>query len=230
MTSLRLFRPAALTLLLAVAFAAGHAQTAISNFGQGSGGSANLGTDFGGSTARRTFSFTTGANAAGYTFANFTLGIAQAATGSPGSMVVGLYSTFNAASGSSPTGLVSNLTLSSGNPATAGSAVFSATATLAASTTYYVMLAAPTATTTGNYFTYRTAANINEDSGGLAGWMIGDVGYASLNGGAWIDGGGGQYSIGATAIPEPSTYAALAGLGALGLAFWRRRQTARVAG
>ena len=27
-----------------------------------------------------------------------------------------------------------------------------------------------------------------------------------------------------SAIPEPSTYAALAGLGALGLAFWRRRQ------
>ncbi len=27
-----------------------------------------------------------------------------------------------------------------------------------------------------------------------------------------------------SAIPEPSTYAAFAGLGALGLAFWRRRQ------
>ena len=31
-------------------------------------------------------------------------------------------------------------------------------------------------------------------------------------------------SVNSTAIPEPSTYAALAGLGALGLAFWRRRQ------
>lgn len=31
------------------------------------------------------------------------------------------------------------------------------------------------------------------------------------------------------AIPEPSTYAAFAGLGALGLAFWRRRQQARAA-
>jgi len=31
-----------------------------------------------------------------------------------------------------------------------------------------------------------------------------------------------------SAIPEPSTYAALAGLGALGLALWRRRQAARV--
>ena len=33
-----------------------------------------------------------------------------------------------------------------------------------------------------------------------------------------------QYT-GLSAIPEPSTYAALAGLGALGLAIWRRRQT-----
>lgn len=36
-------------------------------------------------------------------------------------------------------------------------------------------------------------------------------------------------TAGATAIPEPSTYAALAGLGALGLAFWRRRQARSVA-
>jgi hypothetical protein len=32
-----------------------------------------------------------------------------------------------------------------------------------------------------------------------------------------------------SAVPEPSTYAALAGLGALGLVWWRRRQQRSVA-
>ncbi|HVZ65965.1 MAG TPA: PEP-CTERM sorting domain-containing protein [Lacunisphaera sp.] len=36
-----------------------------------------------------------------------------------------------------------------------------------------------------------------------------------------------NYSV--SAVPEPSTYAAFAGLGALGLAFWRRRQKTAVA-
>lgn len=34
-----------------------------------------------------------------------------------------------------------------------------------------------------------------------------------------------QMAIGATAVPEPSTYAVLAGAAALGLAVWRRRRS-----
>jgi hypothetical protein len=45
-------------------------------------------------------------------------------------------------------------------------------------------------------------------------------------GGATMDNLSGS---GLTAVPEPSTYAAIAGLAALGLAFWRRRQNATAA-
>ena len=50
------------------------------------------------------------------------------------------------------------------------------------------------------------------------------VGFS--NGGAGAIAAGDMYydNLSVSAIPEPSTYAALAGLGALGLAFWRRRQ------
>jgi hypothetical protein len=200
------------------------AQTAVSNFGAGSGGTANIGFDANGYNARRTFSFTTGANSGGYSFSSLTMSFNNV-TGSPGSLSVGLYSAFDSASGSSPTGLLSSLSVSSGNPASAGNVVFSGTTTLAASTTYFLLLAAPSASSTGNYFTYHTASTTNEDSGGLAGWLIGDIGYiANSSGGVWSDGGGAMMSIQASAIPEPSTYAAIAGAAMLGLAVWRRRR------
>jgi hypothetical protein len=220
------FRRKALALLFSAASLAGvghlNAQNAVSNFGQGISGSGFVG-NAGGSPARRTFSFTTGASVGGYDFSSITIPFINA-TGSPGTLFVDLYSTFTPSSGSSPTGLVANLSLSSGNPASAGSAVFSGSATLAATTTYFLLLSAPSATTIDNSFNYRTPGTLNEDGGGLAGWTIGDAGYISLNGGAWTDGGGNMMSIQASAIPEPSTYAAIAGAAMLGLAIWRRRR------
>jgi hypothetical protein len=63
-------------------------------------------------------------------------------------------------------------------------------------------------------------------------WVVGDryVG-SSDNGASWfVSSPGNYYAISisgsaVSAIPEPSTYAVLAGLGALGLALWRRRKT-----
>lgn len=48
-------------------------------------------------------------------------------------------------------------------------------------------------------------------------------------GGAGAISAGQMYFDNISVIPEPSTYAAFAGLGALGLAFWRRRQKAAAA-
>ncbi|MEY2882240.1 MAG: hypothetical protein RLZZ15_4620 [Verrucomicrobiota bacterium] len=223
--SIRPFAVLGATLALLAGTARLQAQTAISNFGQGSGGSANLGFAFNGAAESRTFSFTTGANVGGYNFSSLTLSFVGS-TGSPGTLTAGLFSAFNSSSGSSPTGLVSSLSITSGAPGSGGSVVFSGTGTLAASTTYFVSLAAPSATSSGNYYSYTTSATVNEDSGGLAGWSIGDVGYISLGGGAWTDGGGAMMSIQASAVPEPSTYAAMAGAAMLAYAIWRRRQGA----
>lgn len=64
-------------------------------------------------------------------------------------------------------------------------------------------------------------------SGATGPWTFG--GYASTYLGSWNYGGASlnaRLSITATAVPEPSTYAVLFGLAALGLAAWRRRQSA----
>ena len=53
------------------------------------------------------------------------------------------------------------------------------------------------------------------------------IGNYDMNTGAasmFINGSGGTYGIAVSAIPEPSTYAAIAGAGMLGLAVWQRRR------
>jgi fibronectin-binding autotransporter adhesin len=79
-----------------------------------------------------------------------------------------------------------------------------------------------------NGFTPAAAATFNLfDFTSLAG-TFGTVNLPVLTGGYTWDTtalySDGELKIIASAIPEPSTYAALAGLGALGLAFWRRRR------
>lgn len=212
------------------------AQTAVSNLGQGaSNGAADIGNASDG-TRNRIFSFTTGASASSFDFSSVTITFNNGG-GSPPALSAGLYSAFDATTSAGVTTAVTGLSLTTGNPLAAGTSVFSGTASLLPSTTYYLKLSAGTPAA-GNYYSLGLIGSVNEDSGGLAGW--------SISNGAWLNypnfgvspteqwtfyAGSPLISIQATAsaIPEPSTYAAIAGAAMLGLAVWQRRRRASVA-
>jgi hypothetical protein len=72
---------------------------------------------------------------------------------------------------------------------------------------------------------YATFYSFDTSSTHEAGWSLVAGGtYSSING-FWITGSGaaGLVAVAATAVPEPSEYAALTGLALAGFALWRRR-------
>lgn len=218
-----------LVALTLAAASAAQAQYAVSNLGQSVGGTAVVGTYSGGGESwRRAFAFTTGSSAGGYDFTGFTMNW-LGATGSPGALTVSLFSSFDPNTVGGGSGLVSTLTLSSGNPSSSGNAVFSGTATLLPTATYYVQISSASAPM-GNFYSYSVVGTGNEDGGALPGWSIANSAFESNYNNLWTSNSSpGLFAIDATAaIPEPSTYAALAGVMALGLAVWRRRKAAAV--
>jgi hypothetical protein len=97
------------------------------------------------------------------------------------------------------------------------------TITLSANTTYWWVASVPNGTSSSYGFNLRSTASTSESSS--AGWTVGDVFRQQNNSGGWDPTGTPlQFSVSASAIPEPSTYAALGGLIALGFAVWRRRR------
>jgi hypothetical protein len=171
------------------------------------------------------FSFTTGATASSFDFTGVTLKFSTA-VGSASGLTFGLYSTFNPSTdlgtGASP---LATLTLVSGDPTVAGTYTFSGSASLAPSTTYYLKISADTSAA-GSFYQLSSTTSFSETAS-LAGWSIQDGIYnwnQDSNSWSLYTGAVAQFSVQASAIPEPSTYAALAGAAMLGLAIWRRRQ------
>lgn len=206
------------------------AQTAVSNLGQTFSGSSAFVGNNSSDDLDRVFSFTTGASAS-FNFSSVTFKFGNA-TGSPTGLTVGLYSGFDRTTSNSDgaTGLIASLSLTSGNPLVAGNSVFSGSTSLLASTTYYIKLSKG-AEPAGNMYLLPLASSHNEDGGGLAGWTIGNehaynmVNFQTGSLTQWgLDGSTAQFSIQASAIPEPSTYAAIAGAVMLGFAAWHRRR------
>ncbi len=200
------------------------AAQAVTNFGEGfiNSNSFPLGAAY--ETRAHLASFTTGSTAASFDFTGIDVAFWNS-TGSPSGLTVELYGpgldTNNINAGAD---FLSGLTLSAGNPFVAGTASFSGSATLLASTTYYLFFETAATFGTSNYFSANTALTTNQS--GLAGWTIGDSTLVYFNGGTSPISSGGPYglAINASAVPEPSSFAMLAGLGALGLVVSRRRR------
>ena len=202
------------------------AQTAVSNLGQSSDGSNFwIGVNATPITEHDTFSFTTGTTAASFDFTGVTLKFASAA-GSASGLTFGLYSTFNPSTDVGTGTLLTNLTLTSGDPTVAGTYSLSGSASLLPSTTYYLKISADT-TAQGSFYQLSSTTSYAE-SASLTGWSIQDGLYNWNQGSSnWslYTGSVPQFSVEASAIPEPSTYAALLGVGVLSFAVWRKRRS-----
>ena len=159
-------------------------------------------------------SFATGAQS--YSFTSVTANM-QLVVGSSNDLFAGIYSDSSGAPGT----LLATLTVPSMTLLNQSNFNFTTGSTLnfGANTTYWFVVQPSTSSTTlvdatwyrGTSGTGLATAALNSTGTSFASWVP-DLGSASLS-----------YQVSGSAIPEPSTYAALTGALALGFVVWRRR-------
>lgn len=190
--------------------ASASAQVTVSNLGNSSAATVTI------STAAATpvaGSFTT--DSATYSLTSVTLHLGSVDTSSP--LTVSIYNDNSGQPGSSLA------TLSGASPTSGGYYTFTSTGlALSANTTFWV---AATTSGSGAYW-LNTTDDLSQSNTGGATWTIGDD-TKLFSSGSWNTiPVSALMSVTATAVPEPGTYAALAGLTALGFVAWRRRRAA----
>jgi hypothetical protein len=217
-SSRRFVRRLATAVALSLAVASTFGQVAVSNLTETKHGSVNVTT-----TAWWASSFTTHSETS-YTLNSVSLKL-SAASNTAGNFFVRLYSNGSGVPGSSLETLSGT-----GNPSSATTYSFtSGGTTLNQGTTYW--LVAGVTSGAGDYSWDWTNSTAQDSVEGQS-WGIGndDVHTSSNSGSTWVfDGAAMQFSVTATAIPEPGTYAAIFGVAALGLVAWRRRKVAPAA-
>lgn len=205
-----------LLLFTVLAFAAIAATTraqtvvAISNLSEANGGAITVNNT---ETALLAQSFTTGSTAMTLDFISprFDTNLATAFT-------LSLYSNASTIPGTSIEQLTGTTTPNSSTTYdfTSGGTI------LAANTTYWLVASAATSTHQA-FLSYTTSTSFTSPDG----WTLGGIRSTTNSGINWNNFNEGQvirFSVNASPVPEPSTYAAIFGVLALGFAAWQRRR------
>jgi hypothetical protein len=190
------------------------ATLAVSNLGETSLGNAAIspfGGDANGSALAQ--AFTTGTLAPGFTAFNLdslTFSLSEQGGDAPGSVTVQLYTV---GGGNIPGTLLATLT--GPDPVGSTPANYSYTPTapfsLAPSTTYFAVLTTTQPSVSSGPF-YRAAVTGSTSETGLPGWSIADFSRQNGGGSVWVSDSPVQLEVMATAVPEPSSVALLAGV------------------
>ena len=208
------------TQLLFVQIAAAQGTTYISNLGQPTIGSGNVGND-----SWLAQPFTTGTNSAGYALNSVQL-LMNAASGTPGGFTVSIYSSpGNGAPGTSLGGLTGS------DPAAGGPFSYTASGLTLSPSTYYFVLVTATTPIAGGAYKWSAADSFGRIITAPGDpWTIPDFYYSSANGLSWTFNPRQnifQFAINATSVPEPGVSAVL-GFGGLYLLWFRRASIRQV--